>query len=119
MARMGNMDGAPPFYIVKAFDTSDETLTPAAFKFRVVDVLVQCHETNASGTVKLQRNGTDVTSTIVCDTNHEVSSLLNADGAGAPGTIDDAQYVFSKGDIPKLVPANSANGTAFILCVRV
>lgn len=119
MARMGNSDGAPLWVISKAFDTSDETLTPASFSFRVIDVLVQSEETDTSGTVKLQRNGTDVTSTIVCDTNHEYSSLANADGAGAPGTIDDAERTFSKGDVPKLVVASGAKGTAYILCVRL
>jgi hypothetical protein len=119
MARKGNTDGAPLWVLHSAFDTSETSLTPAAFSYHIVSVIVQCNETNASGTVKLQRNGTDITSTIVCDTNHELSGLGNADGAGAPGTIDDAQYIVSKGDVIKLVPANNANGQCFILAVRV
>ena len=124
LARKANTFGAPTFTIEKAFDSSAEVLNPVPFDLRVLDVLVHCEETNSSGTVKLERSTdegtsyTDVTGTIVCDTNHEASSLRNADGAGAPATLDDAQRDFDNGDFMRLTPASSAKGTAYILCVR-
>ncbi len=116
-------DAKTEFTLVKSFDSSTVAVVSSApFAFKVVDMIVHCEETNSSGTVKLNDaaagGGNDLTSTVVCDTNHEVSGLLNADGAGAPATMDDAQVEIPAAGALSLVPASSAKGTAYIRCVR-
>lgn len=114
--------GAPLLVLQKSFDTSAVSLDEMQFPVTLVDVVVHCEETNSSGTVKIQKvvsgTATDISSALVCDTNHEFSSCANADGAGAPATLDDAQIDLSKGNNWKLVPANNAKGTAYIYFVR-
>ena len=123
LARKANPYGAPLFVLEQAVSSADATMAIAPFAFRVLDMIVQCEATNASSTLKLQRGVagtfTDVSSTLVCDTNHEFSSFANASGAGAPATVDDAQRDFDKGDTPKIVDTNTdSTGTVYLVCVK-
>jgi hypothetical protein len=113
--------GAPLFCLSASFDTDDEVIVAdAPFTFRVIDVIVHCEETNATGSCNIERNGTDIMTTdLTCDTNHEVTSLSgNLDGAGAVGILDDAQHQVAVGDSLEVTPTNSAKGTVTLICVR-
>lgn len=113
--------GSPVFALTRSFDSSDEfILSDAPFKFRIIAAICHCEATNASGTIGIERNGTNVFGgDITCDTNHEVTSIPgDLDGAGAVGLIDDAERTVNKGDTLEVSPTNSAKGTVTLLCVR-
>lgn len=85
---------------VTADGTSGINFTMPAFDFEIIDVVVHCTATNASGTATLRRLTTAITDAITCDTENALARA---------GTIDQAEKAVTAGETLNVITAGAAD----------
>lgn len=110
---LGDRLQATPAVIRKVVDadaTSGLAIT-IPYDMYIIDVIVQCNATNASGTLQIQNGGEAVTDAIACDTNHAVDRADSVDDAHADLLTTDTITVVSNGAADR--------GTVYITGYRI